>query len=89
MILTIIYLGKKMGIIVNKQDSDDEITRRINADLRAKALETVEIDDEVANPDLAEDAEYLKDLKKTGRFGWVWLVLIGLAILSVISIVAM
>lgn len=78
-----------MGIIVNKQNDNDDITRRINADLRAKATETIEMDDSVANPDLAEDAEYLRDLKKTGRFGWVWLVLIGLAILSVISIVAM
>ena len=78
-----------MGIIVNKQNDNDDITRRINADLRAKATETVNIDDDVASPDLAEDAEYLRDLKKTGRFGWVWLVLIGLAILSVISIVAM
>ena len=78
-----------MGIIVNKQNENDDITRRINADLRAKAVETVDIDDSVANPDLAEDAEYLKDLKKTGRFGWVWIVLIVLAILSVISIVVM
>lgn len=78
-----------MGIIVNKQNENDDITRRINADLRAKAVETVDIDDSVANPDLAEDTEYLKDLKKTGRFGWVWIVLIVLAILSVISIVVM
>ena len=76
-----------MGIIVNKQNDNDEITRRINEDLRAKALETVEIDENVSDPDLAEDAEYLKDLKTTGRFSWIWLVLIGLAILSVISII--
>lgn len=76
-----------MGIIVNKQNDNDEITRRINEDLRAKALETITIDEGASSPDLAEDAEYLKDLKKTGRFGWVWLVLIGLAALSVISII--
>ena len=80
---------KNMGIIVNKQNDNDEITRRINADLRAKALETVDIDDSVANPDLAEDAEYLKDLKKTSKFGWIWIVLIVLAILSVLSIIFM
>ncbi len=77
-----------MGVIVNKKDTDNELSRRINADLRAKAMETANIDDG-GDVDLAEDAEYLRDLKKTGRFGWVWIVLIGLAILSLISIVFM
>ena len=75
-----------MGVIVNKKDNDSELSRRITADLRAKAMETADIDgaDDV---DLAEDAEYLRDLKKTGRFSWVWIVLVILAILSLISIV--
>lgn len=75
-----------MGVIVNKKDNDSELSRRITADLRAKAMETADIDgaDDV---DLAEDAEYLRDLKKTGRFSWVWIVLVVLAILSLISIV--
>ena len=77
-----------MGVIVNKKDTDNELSRRINADLRAKAMETANIDDG-GDVDLAEDAEYLRDLKKTGKFGWVWIVLIGLAILSLISIVFM
>ena len=77
-----------MGVIVNKKDTDNELSRRINADLRAKAMETANIDDG-GDVDLAEDAEYLRDLKKTGRFGWVWIVLIGLAILSLIAIVFM
>ena len=41
------------------------------------------------DPDLAEDSEYVKNMKKTGRFSWIWLVLIVLAILSIISIVFM
>ena len=77
-----------MGVIVNKKDNDSELSRRITADLRAKAMETVDVEgaDDV---DLAEDAEYLRDLKKTGRFSWIWIVLIVLAILSLISIVFM
>lgn len=78
-----------MGVIVNKNNyKNDELSRRIDADLRAKALETVGgSDGEVEDPDFAEDSEYVKEFKKTGRFGWVWIVLIILAILSVISIV--
>lgn len=76
-----------MGIIVNKENNNDELSRRINADLRARAMETVNVDESVSDPDLAEDAEYLRDLKKTGRFGWVWAVLIILAALSMVSIV--
>ena len=41
---------------------------------------------DAGEPDLVEDSEYLRETKKTGRFGWVWLVLIVLAIISLISI---
>lgn len=75
-----------MGVIVNKKDSQDELTRRINADLRAKAVETADIDNDGSDVDLAEDAEYLRDLKKTGRFSWIWIVLVVLAVLSLIVI---
>lgn len=78
-----------MGIIVNKENNNDELSRRINADLRAKALETVDIDDEVSDPDFAEGSEYVRQFQKTSRFGWVWIVLILLAIASVFAIVFM
>ncbi len=73
-----------MGVIVNKQDDkNSELSKRINADLRARATSSAKEND----VDLADDAEYLKDLKKTGKFGWVWAVLIVLALLSLISII--
>ena len=75
-----------MGVIVNKEDKNDEISRRIRADLRTKMDGTGVIDGET--PDLVDESEYVKDFKKTGRFGWVWIVLIILAILSLISIFA-
>lgn len=87
-----------MGVIVNKkEDQNDELTRRISADLRAKMYESSGSDDDndddgsglkrKKDPDFVEDSEYTKDFNKTGRFGWVWIVLIVLAILSIISIV--
>ena len=77
-----------MGVIVNKNNQqDNELARRIDADLREKALKTSGVEDEM--PDFAEDSEYVKDFKKTGRFGWVWVVLIVLAILSIVSIVVL
>lgn len=76
-----------MGVIVNKQNTNkDELSRRIDADLRERAMAGADIEGN-ADPDFADDSEYVKDLKKTGRFGWVWIVLIILAILSLISIV--
>ena len=83
-----------MGVIVNKdQDTNDELTRRINADLRAKMYGNSDDEDDGSglagrkDPDLAEDAEYMKDLKKTGKYGWVWIVLIVLAVISLVSII--
>ncbi|MBQ3436877.1 hypothetical protein IJG26_02930 [Candidatus Saccharibacteria bacterium] len=77
-----------MGVIVNKDNSqDDEISRKITADLRERAMETVDVDGgEGVETDFTEDSEYLKDLQKTSKFGWVWIVLIVLAVLSLISI---
>ena len=73
-----------MGVIVNKENNkNDDLSRRIDADLRARAVAERQEDD----PDYVEDAEYMKNLKKTGRFGWVWIVLIVLAITSLISII--
>ncbi len=86
-----------MGVIVNKnEDTNDELTRRINADLRSKMYENSGDDDDYddgsglkrnSDPDFVEDSEYAKDFKKTSKFGWVWVVLIVLAILSIISII--
>lgn len=77
-----------MGVIVNKNNQqDNELSRRINADLREKALRASGVVGDDETPDFAEDSEYVKDFKKTGRFGWVWVVLIVLAIISIISIV--
>ena len=73
-----------MGIIVNKENKNDELGRRIRADLRTKMDGTGVIDGET--PDLVDESEYVKDFKKTSKFGWVWIVLIVLAILSLISI---
>ena len=73
-----------MGVIVNKEhEKNNQLTERSDADLRKRALEMADGDE----ADLVEDAEYLKSLNKTSRFGWVWVVLIVLAILSLISII--
>ena len=75
-----------MGIMVSKENQqNDELTQRITADLRARALEAA--DAEGGDVDMVEDARYLKDLKKTSKFGWIWIVLIVLAILSIVSMV--
>lgn len=73
-----------MSIIVNKDtERKNRLTERINADLREKAAETADVSEDA---DLVEDSEYIKDLKKTGKFGWVWIVLIVLAIISLVII---
>ena len=73
-----------MAIIVSKDDDkNNPLNARINADLREKMAETAKISDD---PDLVEDSEYTKDLKKTGKFGWVWIVLIVLALISLVII---
>ena len=74
-----------MGVIVSKdRDQNSRLTERINADLRERAAKTAK---DGKSPDLAEDSEYMRDFKKTGHFGWIWAVLIVLAIASLVVIV--
>jgi hypothetical protein len=71
-----------VGIIVSKDnDRNSELNQRITADLRARAVQSARDRD----PDLVDDSEYLKNLKKTGRFSWLWFVLIVLALISLVE----
>ena len=73
-----------MGIMATKEtDKNVELTERINADLRARMQES----SASADKDFAENSEYVKDLEKTGKFSWIWFVLIALAVVALICIV--
>ena len=72
-----------MGIVVSKNnDENSRLNQRITADLRERANKEARGSD----PDLVEDSDYTKDLKKTGKFTWIWIVLIVLAIASLVVI---
>ncbi len=71
-----------MGIMVSKDmNRDSELNQRISADLRSRAQSSRDDIDGV------EDSAYVKDTKKTGKFTWVWIVLIVLAIISLACII--
>lgn len=74
-----------MGVIVNKKNAQDELSQRINADLRAKAMETTDIA-QSEETDFTEGSEYMQDFKKSGKLSWAWFLLIGLALLALIPI---
>lgn len=69
-----------MGIMVSHDEQDTELNQRISADLRTRV--------QSSSPYNYDDDDSLDGAsKKTGRFAWVWIVLIVLAILSLIAIV--
>ena len=75
-----------MGVIVTKDDDKNAtLTEKINADLRERAIRAAKIEGD--GPDFSKDSEYLKELKTTGRFTWVWFILIALAIMATIFII--
>ncbi len=72
-----------MGIIVSKNNEENSrLNQRITADLRERANKTTMGED----PDLVEDSDYAKDLKKTGKYAWIWAILIILAIAALVVI---
>lgn len=71
-----------MGIIVSKDnDRDSLLNERITADLREKAART-----SGSVTDFAENNEYTKDLKKSGKVSWFWFGLVALAAISLVII---
>lgn len=72
-----------MGILVSKDEENTKLTERINSDLRTRVQSTSGEED----ADFVADSEYLKDSATTGRFSWIWAVLIILAIASAIFII--
>ena len=75
-----------MGVIVTKDEDDNRaLSRRINADLKEKVERTQKADGE--DPDFIADSEYFEQYEKTGRFGWIWFILIILAAASLVFII--
>ena len=72
-----------MGVIVTKNDNESKLQQRINADLRNR----VQNERQGEDPDFVEGADYMKNLKKTSRFGWVWAILVILAMASLVCII--
>lgn len=71
-----------MGIMMSKDLEDrSELSRRIASDLRARNQSEVR-----RGSDYGDDMEDDEETKKTGRFTWVWIILIVLAIISLICI---
>lgn len=68
-----------MGIMVSGDEKNTELNQRISADLRERVQNS--------SPYNYDEDDSLDGSKKTGRFAWVWIVLIVLAILSLVAIV--
>ncbi|MBR3232791.1 hypothetical protein IKF74_00670 [Candidatus Saccharibacteria bacterium] len=75
-----------MGVMVTKDEDDNKaLTEKINADLREKVQKTQMADGE--DPDFIENSEYFEQYEKTGRFSWIWFVLVALALVSLVFII--
>lgn len=76
-----------MAVIVNKdEDQNDALSARINADLMAKMAETTQDMDGKKDPDMVEESDYVKDLKRTGRFAWVWMIVVVIVVIVAVAI---
>lgn len=72
-----------MGVIVNKEsEKRTQLSDRVTTSLRERASQT----SGKAETDFVDKSEYSKELRKSGKFAWVWFVLIVLAVISLIII---
>lgn len=73
-----------MGIMMSKDlETNSELNRRISSDLRARTMQMEQRHGDADYIDGSKTAE----TKPTGKFTWVWIVLIILAIISLLCIV--
>lgn len=77
-----------MGIMVSKKDDvTDELSRRINADLREKMSKTSKQDGNKKDPDLVEDSDYVRDMKETQKYAWLWVVCTIVGVVAIVIVV--
>lgn len=72
-----------MGIMLSKEDDKNaNLSRRIDADLRSRMEASAKLEN--GETDAVDDSEYTKDLKKTGKFAWVPLVIIVAGVIMLV-----
>lgn len=74
--------NKGMGIIVNQDDRRSELQKRIAAELTEKAKKKNQPAAEL--PDGIDDSAYMEGTSITGRFAWVWILLIGAVVVGAV-----
>lgn len=72
-----------MGIMLSKEDDKNaNLSRRIDADLRSRMEASAKMEN--GEIDAVDDSEYAKDLKKTGKFAWIPLVIIVAGVIMLV-----
>lgn len=67
----------------NEQERNSRLDQRITSDLRERTQSSAGRGTEI---DFTGEEAAAKNTKKTGRFTWIWVILIVLAVLSLVSI---
>lgn len=74
-----------MGIMLSKEDDKNaNLSRRIDADLRSRMEASAKMEN--GEMDAVDDSEYTKDLKKTGKFAWIPLVIIVAGVIMLVVV---
>ena len=78
-----------MSIILNNQEQQSDLQKRITAELREKQLKKSLVDSDAIPPSDQdpEDSVYMKDMKKTTSLAWVWVVILIAALAAIVALV--
>jgi len=74
-----------MALFIRQDDERSELQKRISSELQEKARKSAEL---AEAPDLVEDSQYIKGMKKTTSLAWVWIIIIFIAIGLALWIIA-
>lgn len=70
-----------MALFIKQNDERSELQQRIAAELQRKAAEKSKLTE---RPDGVEDSQYLKGSRQSGKYSWVWIIVVILVAVFII-----
>ena len=70
-----------MALFIRQNDERSELQKQIAAELQRKATEKAKL---VDRPDGVEDSKYVKGLQASGKYSWIWAVIIIVIAIAII-----
>jgi len=75
-----------MALFIRQNDERSKLQEQVAAELQERAKQRAALQD---RPDGVSDTEYVKNTSQTGRFAWIWIIVVIAVIVAVIYVLSL